>query len=169
MDVYGLDCLYSCVVCSSTSELQNQNIGSLFPLWGGALTCRHLLWTADSLLSSAWYGRWCPDYIFFACVDFVVELQLDSVKFSQKESVRRTLFLDSQQPSLVVNLSLSDGGRSCHDTQIYLRVSQTCFFFCFAKIRSESTNFYLRENKCLQLCKSKLGTANHIHVNMIKF
>lgn len=93
-----------------------------------SFTCRHLLSTADSLLSSAWYGCWCPDCIFFACVDFVVELQLDSVKLSQKESVRRTLFLDSQQPSLVVNLSLSDGGRSCHDTQIYLRVSQMCFF-----------------------------------------
>uniref|UniRef100_H3C601 Integrin subunit alpha 5 n=1 Tax=Tetraodon nigroviridis TaxID=99883 RepID=H3C601_TETNG len=53
--------------------------------------------------------------------DFVVELQLDSVRPSQKESVRRTLFLDSQQPSLLVNLSLSDGGRLCHDTQIYLR------------------------------------------------
>ncbi|XP_003973819.2 integrin alpha-5-like [Takifugu rubripes] len=52
---------------------------------------------------------------------FVVELQLDSVKPSQKESVRRTLFLDSQQPSLLKNFSLSDGGRSCHDTQIYLR------------------------------------------------
>lgn len=98
----------------------------------------------------------------------MVELQLDSVKLSQKESVRRTLFLDSQQPSLVVNLSLSDGGQSCHDTQIYLRVSQTCFFLLLLKT-DQSTNFYSRENKCLQLCKSKLGTANHIHVNMIKF
>uniref|UniRef100_H2RJQ9 Integrin subunit alpha 5 n=1 Tax=Takifugu rubripes TaxID=31033 RepID=H2RJQ9_TAKRU len=57
----------------------------------------------------------------FVCEAFVVELQLDSVKPSQKESVRRTLFLDSQQPSLLKNFSLSDGGRSCHDTQIYLR------------------------------------------------
>lgn len=59
----------------------------------------------------------------------MVELQLDSVKPSQKESVRRTLFLDSQQPSLLMNFSLSDGGRSCHDTQIYLRVSNTCVSF----------------------------------------
>lgn len=66
--------------------------------------------------------------ILFACEDAVVELQLDSVKPSQKESVRRTLFLDSQQPSLLMNFSLSDGGRSCHDTQIYLRVSHTWFF-----------------------------------------
>ncbi|XP_037639371.1 integrin alpha-5-like [Sebastes umbrosus] len=52
---------------------------------------------------------------------FVVEVQLDSVKQNQKESIRRTLFLDSQQPSLLKSLSLANGERSCHDTKIYLR------------------------------------------------
>lgn len=74
--------------------------------------------------------RFGPDCVhFLSCEDFVVELQLDSAKSGQKESVRRTLFLDSQQPGLLVNVSLSDGGRSCHDTQIYLRVSHVFTFF----------------------------------------
>uniref|UniRef100_A0A8C9ZTP3 Integrin subunit alpha 5 n=1 Tax=Sander lucioperca TaxID=283035 RepID=A0A8C9ZTP3_SANLU len=52
---------------------------------------------------------------------FVVEVQLDSVKQNQKESIRRTLFLDSQQPSLLKTLSLANGERLCHETKIYLR------------------------------------------------
>uniref|UniRef100_A0A8D3BZ69 Integrin alpha-2 domain-containing protein n=1 Tax=Scophthalmus maximus TaxID=52904 RepID=A0A8D3BZ69_SCOMX len=48
-------------------------------------------------------------------------VQLDSMKQNQKESTRRTLFLDSQQPSLVKTFSLTNGERSCHDTMIYLR------------------------------------------------
>lgn len=94
--------------------------------------------------------------ILFACEDFVVELQLDSVKPSQKESVRRTLFLDSQQPSLLMNFSLSDGGRSCHDTQIYLRVSHTVLgvFFCKTANFNMSTTFYQSENKCLTNARS---------------
>uniref|UniRef100_A0A3P8VKK2 Integrin subunit alpha 5 n=1 Tax=Cynoglossus semilaevis TaxID=244447 RepID=A0A3P8VKK2_CYNSE len=52
---------------------------------------------------------------------FVIEIQLDSKKKNQKESTRRTLFLDTQQPSLVKNLSLNKGELLCHDTIIYLR------------------------------------------------
>ncbi|KAM7402700.1 hypothetical protein PAMP_017915 [Pampus punctatissimus] len=52
---------------------------------------------------------------------FVVEVQLDSVKQDQKESIRRTLFLDSQRPSLVKTFSLTNGERSCHDAKVYLR------------------------------------------------
>ncbi|TDH14482.1 hypothetical protein EPR50_G00044530 [Perca flavescens] len=54
-------------------------------------------------------------------LDFVVEVQLDSVKQNQKEAIRRTLFLDSQQPSLLKTLSLTNGERSCHEAKIYLR------------------------------------------------
>uniref|UniRef100_A0A8D3D0E6 Integrin alpha-2 domain-containing protein n=1 Tax=Scophthalmus maximus TaxID=52904 RepID=A0A8D3D0E6_SCOMX len=61
-------------------------------------------------------GKHLPSHL-----GFVVEVQLDSMKQNQKESTRRTLFLDSQQPSLVKTFSLTNGERSCHDTMIYLR------------------------------------------------
>ncbi|XP_034089147.1 integrin alpha-5-like [Gymnodraco acuticeps] len=61
-------------------------------------------------------GKHLPSHL-----GFVVEVQLDSVKLSQKESIRRTLFLDSQQPFLLKTLSLENGERSCHETRIYLR------------------------------------------------
>ncbi|XP_028261856.1 integrin alpha-5-like isoform X2 [Parambassis ranga] len=54
-------------------------------------------------------------------LDFVVEVQLDSVKKNQKQSVRRTLFLESQQPSLVKNLNVNKGIQQCHNSTIYLR------------------------------------------------
>ncbi|XP_070694235.1 integrin alpha-5-like [Pempheris klunzingeri] len=61
-------------------------------------------------------GKHLPSHL-----DFVVEVQLDNVKQNQRESIRRTLFLDSQQPSLLKTFSLANGERSCHDTKIYLR------------------------------------------------
>lgn len=64
----------------------------------------------------------------FMCVyflGFVVELQLDSVKQNQKGSIRRTLFLDSQQSSLLKTINLTNGESSCHDAKIYLRVSHS--------------------------------------------
>ncbi|XP_057702075.1 integrin alpha-5-like isoform X1 [Corythoichthys intestinalis] len=62
------------------------------------------------------HGKHLPAHL-----DFMVEIQLDSMKQNQKESVRRTLFLDSMQPSLVKTFSLANGHRLCHDTRIYLR------------------------------------------------
>uniref|UniRef100_A0A3P8VC62 Integrin subunit alpha 5 n=1 Tax=Cynoglossus semilaevis TaxID=244447 RepID=A0A3P8VC62_CYNSE len=59
--------------------------------------------------------------VFVSRQGFVIEIQLDSKKKNQKESTRRTLFLDTQQPSLVKNLSLNKGELLCHDTIIYLR------------------------------------------------
>ena len=57
------------------------------------------------------------------CVaDFQVELQLDSQKHQQKGGVRRALFLDSHQASLLRSLRMRRGERSCHDAKIYLRV-----------------------------------------------
>ncbi|XP_061640859.1 integrin alpha-5-like isoform X2 [Phyllopteryx taeniolatus] len=64
-------------------------------------------------------GKHLPSHL-----DFLVEIQLDSMKQNQKESVRRTLFLDSQQPRLVKTFSLADGQRLCHDTRIYLRAEE---------------------------------------------
>ncbi|KAI3370475.1 hypothetical protein L3Q82_025239, partial [Scortum barcoo] len=61
-------------------------------------------------------GKHLPSHL-----GFVVEVQLDSIKQNQKESIRRTLFLDSQQPSLLKTFSLANGELSCHDTKIYLR------------------------------------------------
>ncbi|XP_061901299.1 integrin alpha-5-like [Entelurus aequoreus] len=55
---------------------------------------------------------------------FVVEIQLDRTKHNHKESVRRTLFLESQQPSLMRTLSLTNGERLCHDTKVYLRAEE---------------------------------------------
>ncbi|XP_029007315.1 integrin alpha-5-like isoform X2 [Betta splendens] len=53
-------------------------------------------------------------------LEFQVEVQLDSVKHNQKESVR-TLFLDSKQPRLMQSLSLTKGEHQCHNTKVYLR------------------------------------------------
>ncbi|KAM9361473.1 integrin alpha-5-like [Symphorus nematophorus] len=64
-------------------------------------------------------GKHLPSHL-----GFVVEVQLDSVKQNQKESIRRTLFMDSQQPSLLKTFSLANGERSCHDTKIYLRAEE---------------------------------------------
>ncbi|XP_036958077.1 integrin alpha-5-like [Acanthopagrus latus] len=64
-------------------------------------------------------GKHLPSHL-----GFVVEVQLDSVKQNQRESIRRTLFLDSQQPSLLKTFSLANGERSCHDAKIYLRAEE---------------------------------------------
>nr|XP_020448817.1 integrin alpha-5-like isoform X1 [Monopterus albus] len=61
-------------------------------------------------------GKHLPSHL-----DFVVEIQLDSVKQNQKESIKRILFLDSQQPSLVKPFSLANNERLCHDAKVYLR------------------------------------------------
>ncbi|KAM3878043.1 integrin alpha-5-like [Diretmus argenteus] len=61
-------------------------------------------------------GKHLPSHL-----GFVVEVQLDSGKQTQREAIRRTLFLDSEQPSLVKTFSLANGGRMCHDARIYLR------------------------------------------------
>ncbi|MEQ2206139.1 hypothetical protein XENOCAPTIV_023978 [Xenoophorus captivus] len=53
---------------------------------------------------------------------------LDSAKQNQKESVRRALFLESQQPTLVKTLNLTNGERFCCETKIYLRVSRYTVF-----------------------------------------
>ncbi|XP_077430217.1 integrin alpha-5-like [Vanacampus margaritifer] len=65
------------------------------------------------------HGKHLPSHL-----DFLVEIQLDSAKQNQKESVRRILFLDSQQSSLVKTFSLANGHRMCHDTRIYLRAEE---------------------------------------------
>ncbi|XP_061147801.1 integrin alpha-5-like isoform X1 [Syngnathus typhle] len=64
-------------------------------------------------------GKHLPSHL-----GFLVEIQLDSMKQDQKESVRRTLFLDSQQPTLVKTFNLTKGNRMCHDTRIYLRAEE---------------------------------------------
>ncbi|KAJ8258954.1 hypothetical protein COCON_G00179660 [Conger conger] len=56
-----------------------------------------------------------------AALEFVVEVQLDSVKQRQRGAVRRSLFLHSQQPALRRALSVANGARVCLDTKIYLR------------------------------------------------
>nr|XP_020502996.1 integrin alpha-5-like [Labrus bergylta] len=61
-------------------------------------------------------GKHVPSHL-----DFVVEVQLDSGKQNQKESIRRTLFLDSQQSSLLKTFSLAIGEHSCHEAKVYLR------------------------------------------------
>lgn len=61
-------------------------------------------------------GKHLPSHL-----GFLVEVQLDNVKLSQKESTRRTLFLDSHQPSLVKNFSLETNGDSvCYESKIFL-------------------------------------------------
>ncbi|KAJ8358679.1 hypothetical protein SKAU_G00152040 [Synaphobranchus kaupii] len=56
-----------------------------------------------------------------AVLEFVVEVQLDSVKQKQRAAVRRSLFLHSQQPALHRTLKVANGARVCQDTKIYLR------------------------------------------------
>uniref|UniRef100_A0A672FWE2 Integrin subunit alpha 5 n=1 Tax=Salarias fasciatus TaxID=181472 RepID=A0A672FWE2_SALFA len=76
-------------------------------------TC--LLNSGNETLPVSWYGSY-----FMLLSSIVVEVQLDSVKQHQ-ESVRRTLFMESQQPGLVKTLSLANGERQCHDAKVYLR------------------------------------------------
>ncbi|KAM4587789.1 integrin alpha-5-like [Odontesthes bonariensis] len=64
-------------------------------------------------------GRHLPTHL-----GFVVEVQLDSVKQSQKEFIRRTLFLESQRPSLVKTFNLTNGESLCHECKIYLRAEE---------------------------------------------
>ncbi|XP_012690438.1 integrin alpha-5-like [Clupea harengus] len=59
-------------------------------------------------------GKHLPDKLVFR-----VEVQLDRQK--QKGAVRRALFVDSQQPSLIRSLTVPNGARHCHETKIYLR------------------------------------------------
>ncbi|XP_035245082.1 integrin alpha-5-like [Anguilla anguilla] len=56
-----------------------------------------------------------------ALLEFVVEVQLDSVKQRQRGAVRRSLFLHSQQPAMRSTLLVANGARVCQDTKIYLR------------------------------------------------
>ncbi|MED6274045.1 hypothetical protein CHARACLAT_012508, partial [Characodon lateralis] len=65
------------------------------------------------------HGKHLPSHLVF-----VVEVQLDSAKQNQKESVRRALFLESQQPTLVKALNLTNGERFCCETKIYLRAEE---------------------------------------------
>lgn len=59
--------------------------------------------------------------------DFQVEVQLDSNKHKQKSSVKRALFLDSQQPVLHRSLVVRHGESVCNHTKIYLRVGVLVF------------------------------------------
>lgn len=59
--------------------------------------------------------------------DFQVEVQLDSNKHKQKSSVRRALFLDSQQPVLHRSVVVRHGQTVCNHTKIYLRVGLQIF------------------------------------------
>uniref|UniRef100_A0A8C9S7A2 Integrin subunit alpha 5 n=1 Tax=Scleropages formosus TaxID=113540 RepID=A0A8C9S7A2_SCLFO len=61
-------------------------------------------------------GKHLPDVL-----EFVVEVQLDSMKQRQKGAVRRALFIDTQQPMMKRRLQLANGARACHQTKIYLR------------------------------------------------
>uniref|UniRef100_A0A6Q2WQE2 Integrin alpha-2 domain-containing protein n=1 Tax=Esox lucius TaxID=8010 RepID=A0A6Q2WQE2_ESOLU len=57
-----------------------------------------------------------------ADLGFLVEVQLDVLKQTQKESVvRRTLFLESQQPSLLKTVTFAAGGQTCYHADIFLR------------------------------------------------
>ncbi|XP_047439331.1 integrin alpha-5-like [Mugil cephalus] len=78
-------------------------------------------------------GKHLPSHL-----GFVVEVQLDSVKQDQKESIRRTLFLDSQQPSLVKTFRLANGESFCYDSQIYLRAE--------GEFRDKLSPIYIRVN-----------------------
>uniref|UniRef100_A0A3P9JZX3 Integrin alpha-5 n=1 Tax=Oryzias latipes TaxID=8090 RepID=A0A3P9JZX3_ORYLA len=59
-----------------------------------------------------------------AHLGFVVEVQLDSAKQNQKESIRRTLFLESQQASLVKSFNLAKGDSLCQESKVYLRAEE---------------------------------------------
>uniref|UniRef100_A0A8C9ST53 Integrin, alpha 5 (fibronectin receptor, alpha polypeptide) n=1 Tax=Scleropages formosus TaxID=113540 RepID=A0A8C9ST53_SCLFO len=50
---------------------------------------------------------------------FLVEVQLDRLK--QKGAVRRALFIDTRQPVMQMNMTLSKEHPQCYKTQIYLR------------------------------------------------
>ncbi|KAJ8258192.1 hypothetical protein GJAV_G00194210 [Gymnothorax javanicus] len=61
-------------------------------------------------------GKHLPD-----ALGFLIDVQLDRLKQKQKGSVKRALFLDSQQAVLQKAIRVANGARVCHDTKIYLR------------------------------------------------
>ncbi|XP_017288924.1 integrin alpha-5 [Kryptolebias marmoratus] len=65
------------------------------------------------------HGKHLPPHLAFR-----VEVQLDSGKRNKKESVRRALFLESQQPNLTTTFNLTHGESLCHDAKIYLRAEE---------------------------------------------
>uniref|UniRef100_A0A3B4F9J6 Integrin alpha-5-like n=1 Tax=Pundamilia nyererei TaxID=303518 RepID=A0A3B4F9J6_9CICH len=78
-------------------------------------------------------GKHLPSHL-----GFVAEVQLDSGKQKQKESIRRTLFLDSQQPSLVKTFNLTNRKPLCHNSNIYLRPEE--------EFRDKLSPIYIRLN-----------------------
>uniref|UniRef100_A0A672ZE57 Integrin subunit alpha 5 n=1 Tax=Sphaeramia orbicularis TaxID=375764 RepID=A0A672ZE57_9TELE len=76
--------------------------------------------TLSTRNQTTWLFSWCLVLLCVLCEGFVVEVQLDSVKQHQKESIRRTVFLETHQPSLVKSFNLTNGQRLCHDAKIYL-------------------------------------------------
>uniref|UniRef100_A0A8C8CLE4 Integrin alpha-2 domain-containing protein n=1 Tax=Oncorhynchus tshawytscha TaxID=74940 RepID=A0A8C8CLE4_ONCTS len=64
-------------------------------------------------------GKYLPDNL-----GFLVEVQLDHLKHMQKGGVKRALFVDSQQAMLQRSVRVRSGERVCHETKIYLRVSE---------------------------------------------
>uniref|UniRef100_A0A6Q2YPM8 Integrin alpha-2 domain-containing protein n=1 Tax=Esox lucius TaxID=8010 RepID=A0A6Q2YPM8_ESOLU len=73
-----------------------------------------------TFLSMCFYVTLC--HVFVLGAGFLVEVQLDVLKQTQKESVvRRTLFLESQQPSLLKTVTFAAGGQTCYHADIFLR------------------------------------------------
>ncbi|XP_048097336.1 LOW QUALITY PROTEIN: integrin alpha-5 [Alosa alosa] len=60
-------------------------------------------------------GKHLPDNLAFR-----VEVQLDRLKQKQRGAVRRALFVDSQQPTLIRSLPVPAWGGGCPRTKIYL-------------------------------------------------
>uniref|UniRef100_A0AAQ4NXB6 Integrin alpha-2 domain-containing protein n=1 Tax=Gasterosteus aculeatus aculeatus TaxID=481459 RepID=A0AAQ4NXB6_GASAC len=90
-------------------------------------TCE--LVTANGTVAVSWYGRrlfWNKSSAPLTSQylkEFLKIFQLSELyaKQHQRDSIRRTLFLDSQQPSLLKTLRLAHGERLCLDARIYLR------------------------------------------------
>lgn len=61
-------------------------------------------------------GKHLPDVL-----DFQVKVQLDSREHKKKVSVKRALFLDTQQPRLERSVRVRRGQRTCDHKMIYLR------------------------------------------------
>lgn len=120
------------------------------------------------------YRRAYSLFFFPLCVrltGFAVEVQLDSVKENQKESIRRTLFLDSRQPSLIKTFSLANSEHLCHETKVYLRVSHISMSSRLLNVAYDqmilSMFLYYTFDLQEEICKGDAGSSVRLHVSML--
>lgn len=129
---------------------QSQNMSPLSP-WEGcaAFSGRHILFTADSLHSYAWYGCWCPDSVHIFCMWRLCGGAPAGQREAQPEGVCQKNSLPGQPAAQLAGELEPLCRRSLVSWHPDLSQGQSYVFFCKTVKLNTSTNFYQRENKIL--------------------